>query len=199
MEISIKLLPLQENKEVIDHAEYRSVVGALNYLAIVTRPDITFATGIVARFVHKPGLVHWQAVKRILRYLKGTADYGLIFKRNYGADNLTLDVYCDADWAGDIRDRKSTSGFLVKYRETAVDWKTGKQGSVTLSTLETEYIGTATATKEVIWLRRLIEELGFKQLSPTTIKIDNEGARQLANNHMVSSRTKHIDIRYHFI
>src|SRR5579871_4184520 len=150
MEISIKLLPLQENKEIIDYAEYRSVVGALNYLAIVMRPDITFAIGIVARFVHKPGLAHWQVVKRILRYLKGTADYRLIFKRNYGANNLTLDIYYDADWAGDIRDRKSTSGFLVKYRGTAIGWKTGKQGSVALSTLEAEYIGAATATKKVI-------------------------------------------------
>src|SRR5579871_3987418 len=97
MKTSIKLLPLQENKEVIDHAEYRSIVGALNYLAMLTRPDIVFATGMVVRFVHKPGLAHWQVVKRILRYLKGTIDYGLIFKRNYGVDNLTLDVYCNAN------------------------------------------------------------------------------------------------------
>ena len=157
-----QVITIIKNEEVVDHAEYRSVVGALNYLAMVIRPDIAFATGMVVRFVYKPGLAYWQAVKRILRYLKETADYGLIFKRNYGADNLTLDVYCDADWAGDIGDRKSTSGFLVKYRGTAVGWKTGKQSSVALSTLEAEYIGAATATKEVIWLRRLIEELGFK-------------------------------------
>ena len=162
MEISIKLLLLQENEEVIDHAEYRSVVGALNYLTMVTRPDITFATGIVVRFVHKPGLVYWQTVKKILRYLKETADYGLIFKRNCGADNLTLDVYCDANWAGDIGDRKSTSGFLVKYKGTAVSQKTGKQSSVALSILETKYIGATIVTKEVIQLKRLIEELGFK-------------------------------------
>src|SRR5579871_2249799 len=150
MKTSIKLLPLQENKKVVDHAEYRSIVGALNYLAMVTRPDIAFAIGMVARFMYKPGLAHWQAVKRILRYLKGTADYRLIFKRNYGADNLTLNIYCDADWAGDIGDRKSTSGFLVKYEGIAVGWKTGKQGSVALSTLEAEYIGTTTVTKKVI-------------------------------------------------
>src|SRR5579871_7058381 len=125
-------------------------MGALNYLAMVTRPNITFITEIMVRFIYKSGLAYWQAVKRILRYLKGTADYGLIFKRNYGADNLTLDIYCDIDWARDIGDRKSTSGFLVKYRGTAVSWKTSKQGSVVLSTLEAEYIGAATATKKVI-------------------------------------------------
>jgi hypothetical protein len=126
--------------------------------------------------------------------LKGTIDYGLVYKKNTRADHYTLDVYCDADWAGDVTDRKSTSGFLVKLEGTAVGWKTGKQICVSLSTLEAEYIGAATATKEVIWLRKLMEELGFEQPGPTIIKMDNDGARQLANNRMVSQRTKHIDI-----
>jgi len=112
-------------------------------------------------------------------------------------------AYCDADWAGDISDRRSTSGYVVKYAGAAISWKSVKQNCTALSTVEAEYISAATVAKELTWIQRLFHEIAtypIKGLNlPTTVKIDNNGARELAKNPQASQRTKHIDIRYHYI
>jgi Reverse transcriptase (RNA-dependent DNA polymerase)/Chromo (CHRromatin Organisation MOdifier) domain len=196
---SLKLIPITDEKDIVDAKEYRSIVGALNYVAVLTRPDIAFAVGIVSRYMQKPGKLHWMAVKRIMRYLKGTSNYGLIYHKKDLEKNIILEALCDSDWAGNIVDRKSTTGYMTMLGETILSWKSGKQECVASSTLEAEYIAASTAAKEIIWLRKLMEELGYKQDEPTVMKMDNSGARNLANNEMLSQRMKHIDIRYHFI
>jgi hypothetical protein len=198
MDTSLKLTPLADGDKTINNAIYRSAVGSLMYAAVATRPDIAAAVGIVARYVEKPGNAHWAAVKRIMRYLKGTMSYGLAF-RHQNNDDARLIAYCDADWAGDISDRKSTSGYVMKLCGAVISWKAVRQECVALSTVEAEYIAAATAAKEIVWLRRLLKELGLPQHGPTILRIDNNGARELANNMMINQRTKHIDIRHHFI
>jgi hypothetical protein len=200
IETSTYLLPLQDEEEAVNLEEYRSAVGALNYAAMVTRPDIATAVGIVARYVQKPGNPHWAALKRIFRYLRGTIDFGLV----YNLDNkvnmeIVLDAYSDADWAGDCADRKSTTGYVMLLAGAAVSWRSGKHRCIAQSTCEAELIAANEATKELVWLRRLLEELGFDQSKPVTLRMDNNGARQLANNRMISQWSKHIDIRYHYI
>jgi hypothetical protein len=196
---SLKLIPITRDEEIVDANEYRSIVGALNYAAVLTRPDIAFAVGMVSRYMQKPGKLHWIAVKRIMRYLKGTINYGLIYQEDLDIKNIVLEAYCDSDWAGDVIDRKSTSGYIVKLCGMIISWRSGKQDCLATSTVVAEYIAASTATKEVIWLRNLLEELGYMQKKPTIMKMDNSGAKNLANNEMISQKTKHIDIKYHSI
>lgn len=200
LDTNIKLGPLEEGqKKFDDKSLYRAAVGSLMFAAVTTRPDIATAVNMVARFVEDPAECHWTAVKRIMRYLRGTTNYGLIY-RNEGED---LIAYCDADWAGDVSERRSTTGYVIKFAGAAISWKSSKQACTALSTVEAEYIAAATAAKEVIWLRRLFNEMQSHTINkldrPTTMKIDNNGALNLAKNHQISQRTKHIDIKYHFI
>src|SRR5579871_6642951 len=121
----LKLRILRKDKEIVNEKEYKSVVRALNYLTVMTRPDIATAVRIVSRYMQKPGKIYWLAVKRILRYLKGTVDYGLVFeKRNR---DICLEVYCDADYAGYLNNRKSTSGYMLLLGGTVMNWKSIKQ------------------------------------------------------------------------
>lgn len=130
-----------------------------------------------------------------MKYLQGTTNYGLIFKKNNHDDYpITLEAYCDADWAGDVADCKSTSGYLMKIGGTAISWKCSKQSCNALSSLEAEFIAAALASKEIIWLHRLLGEFGYTQERPTIMRIDNEGAKELANNQVVNPKTKHIDL-----
>ena len=163
------------------------------YLAVATQPDIAVAVNTLARFVENPGQIHWMAIKHLMRYLKGTMDYGLIYQYGQGMD-VRLTAYSDADWAGDTSDRKSTTGYIIQLGCAVVCWKSIKQHCVALSTVEAEYIAASMASKEIIWMCRLLDELGFKQIDATVLKMDNSGACELASNAMISQRTKHIDI-----
>ena len=197
---SIKLVPLRADEEIVDAMEYKSIIGALNYAALLTRPDIAFLVSLVSRYMQKPGKMHWNAVMRILRYLKGTKNYGLRYSQDEHFDkNNCLEAFCDSDWAEDIADRKSTSGYIVTMGGTIISHKSGKQDCIATSSVQAEYIAASTAAREVIWLRRLLKELGFEQKVPTLMRMDNTGAKDLAENEMIRQRTKHIDIRYHFI
>src|SRR5579871_1000930 len=121
----LKLRILRKDEEIVNEKEYKSVVGALNYLTVMTRSDITIAVGIVSRYIQKSEKIHWLAVKRILRYLKGTVDYGLVFeKRNR---DICLEAYYDADYAGCLDDRKFISGYMLLLERTVVNWKSIKQ------------------------------------------------------------------------
>jgi hypothetical protein len=179
---------------------YGSMVGAILYAAVTSRVDIQHAASQVSRFVSCPTLLHWHACKRILRYLKGTSTLGLTFHgATPGTDPFTLGpVFADANWAGDLDDRKSTTGVLVKINGCAVAWRSQKQKSVATSSAEAEYMALGDATKEVLWLRQLLKEMGFTQDS-TLMLGDNEAANITAKNDSHHTRMKHIDIKHHFI
>lgn len=192
-----KLLKASEDSELFDATLYKSAVGMLLYLSGWTRPDIMFAVSNVARFCCKPTKEHWVAVKRILRYLKGTPNYGLMYCNKDGDRPLT--GFSDADWAGDVNDRKSTSGYLFMMSGAPISWKTKKQTCVALSTAEAEYIALSAATQEVTWLRQLLNDMLIQQAKPTTLYEDNQSAICIAQNPQYHTKTKHIDIKYHFI
>lgn len=195
-DISTKLVKATEQESCIDQHLYQSAVGSLMYLSVSTRPDIAYAVGNLARFSSKPTKDHWTALKRVLRYLKGTVNYGILYSQKRSGDSIG---FSDSDWAGDINDRKSTSGYLFQISGGAVTWKSKKQSCVALSTAEAEYVALASAAQESIWLRKLTAELGSPPKAPTTIFEDNQSAIAMSKNPQFHGRAKHIDIKFHFI
>jgi hypothetical protein len=163
---------------------------------VCTRPDISFVVSKLSQFCDKPTTEHWVAVKHVFRYLKETIDYCLHFCKD--VQNLSLIGYCDADWAG-AKDRKSTSGYCFKLNKcsSVVSWKSKKQCSVALSTCEAEYVAITMAIKEALFLKQLLSDV--MGCACVTLYCDNQGSISLTKNPIVSQRTKHIDIRYHFI
>ena len=182
-------------EELFDVHTYQKAVGCLTYLSISCRPDIAAAVGILSRFMSSPAIKHWVGIKRILRYLKGTCDYGLIFN---GGDEDVLHGFTDSDWAGDVQTRKSTSGYVFKYGNSTISWASRRQSTVAKSTCEAEYVALSMATQEAVWLRRLFVDIGISVDSATCIHADNQGAIDLAKNPKHHHRTKHIDISFHF-
>jgi Reverse transcriptase (RNA-dependent DNA polymerase) len=174
---------------------YRSIVGALQY-ATLTRPDISFAVNKVSQFMHSPTLVHWGAVKRILRYLKGTIHHGITLQP---ISSFDLHAYSDADWAGSLDDRKSTSGFCIYLGSNIISWGSKKQATVARSSTESEFRCLATTCSELVWLQLLITELHIPLSSTPTLWCDNIGATFLAANPVIHARTKHVEIDFHFI
>ena len=188
-----------EEKELMKKIPFKSLIGSLQYIALSTRPDIAYAVNQLSRFLSDPGQEHWMGGKRVLRYLKGTAKMGLLYKNHDGSQKTKIEVYCDADWAGDVDDRKSTTGIVIKLNGCPVVWLSKKQQIVALSTAEAEYIAIATATQEVIWINNYLSEIKMKDELIPIIYSDNQAAIQIASNDTLHSRSKHIDIRYHFI
>lgn len=185
----------QEEANAMKKVPYREAVGSLLYLATTTRPDIAYAVSQVSRFSHNPGNAHWSAVKRILAYLAGTTNYGLRF--NLGSKPLLC--YCDADWGRDLDKRRSTTGYIFINHGGPIVWGSRLQDCTAQSTTEAEYIAAAEATKEAIWLKRLLEELGQGNSTPVPLHCDNQGAIRLVKNPEFHKRTKHIDIKFHLI
>ena len=177
-----------------DITRYRQIVGSLMHLAVATRPDIAFAVNVVARYMANPSKAHLVAAKRIFRYLRGTVDQGLTL----GGEDLVLIGYADADWAGELDGRRSTSGYVFYYGGP-VTWMVQRQKTIALSSTESEYYSLAEAGKEAIWLRSFLSALGVQTSSPTVIMDDNQGAIALAQNPVHHARTKHIDVKIHFI
>ncbi|KAK9050872.1 hypothetical protein SSX86_030160 [Deinandra increscens subsp. villosa] len=173
---------------------YASAVGSLMYAMVCTRPDIAHAVGVVSRFMSNPGRGHWEAVKWLLRYLKGTSKMALCFK---GKD-VVLKGYADADLGGCKQSYKSTTGYVFTVGGTAISWMSRLQKSVALSTTEAEYMAVAEAAKELIWLKNFLDELGKKQ-TDCSLFCDNQSAIHLAKNPVFHGKTKHIQLRYHFV
>lgn len=175
---------------------YRQVIGCLLYIAQATRPDISFAVNALSRYNAEPKTEHVTAVKRLLRYLQGTKDLRLSYTKN-GESNIT--GYCDADWAADVVDRKSCTGYIFMLQGGAISWSSRKQQTVALSTAEAEYMAMSSATQEALWLRQLSAELGQCLNEPLIIFSDNQSAIKLSLNDCYLPRSRHIDIRYHFL
>lgn len=178
---------------------FRQAIGSLIYLVSCTRPDIAFAVHRLSQSVESPQNHHWTAVKHVLRYLSGTKSFGI----QYGGSNNKGDsiiAYSDSDYAGDTASRKSTSGYILLLSGGSISWKSKKQPIVATSSCEAEYIACCAATKEAIWLSRLYAEVrNVKNPTPITIMVDNNGTIDLAQNSTVGERSKHIDVKYHFV
>lgn len=194
--LSKLMSPKTDNeREEMFSIPYQEVIGSLLFAAQISRPDISYAVNNVSRFTQDPGKIHWTATKRILRYLKGTLNYRLEFD---GTKKSEIMGYADADWASSIDDRRSVTGYVFLKNGSAISWATKRQTTVALSTTESEYMALSMAVQEALWLRRLAEEFG--QCSKATLLyIDNQGAQNLAQNGAYQARTKHIDVRYHFL
>jgi hypothetical protein len=196
MECRLKLRKLEDG-EPVRPTEYRSIIGSLRYI-INTRPDLAYAVGVVSRYMEAPGKEHWAAVKHILRYLKGTVRYGCRYDK--GAELKPILIgYSDSDFAGDVEDRKSTTGIGYFLGRSLVTWVSQKQRIVALSSCEAEYVAGAAAACQGIWLSRLIADmLGTKEMT-VKLLMDNQSAIALSKNPVHHDRSKHIDTRYHFL
>ena len=185
-------------------SQYRSMVGMLMYLCVATRPDITYAVGVLSRHLDKPTPTLMSAAKRVIRYLKGTMEFGITYyhKDNGGNVHGIEDAFyglADADWAGDLGTRKSTSGHCTLFNGGAVTWRSKLQTVVAKSTSEAEYICTSGAGSEITYIRGLLKHLGHDTGGPTTLLEDNQGCIALAEDALTSTRAKHIDIHFHYI
>lgn len=187
------------NKHKIVNVPYREAIGSLMYAMLGSRPDISFAVSKLARFCESPCLVHWEAVKRVIRYLYTTRNLGIVFKTNAAQSKSQEGLVCfvDADHAMTIDDRKSTSGCLIKFCDAPIIWKTNKQSVVSQSTTESEFIAASLGIRETLWIRQLLKELLVDEVEkPTSIYIDNQGALKIIRNNQIHSKTKHIDIKF---
>ncbi|RVX10604.1 Retrovirus-related Pol polyprotein from transposon RE2 [Vitis vinifera] len=194
MDPNVKLVPGQ-GEPLGDPGRYRRLVGKLNYLTI-TRPDISFPVSVVSQFLQSPCDSHWDAVIRILRYIKSTPGQGVLYQ-NRGHTQVV--GYTDADWAGSPTDRRSTSGYCVFIGGNLISWKSKKQDVVARSSAEAEYRAMALATCELIWLRHLLQELRFGKDEQMKLICDNQAALHIASNPVFHERTKHIEVDCHFI
>lgn len=175
---------------------YREAVGSLMYLSVGTRPDITHAVGLASRYLENPTVVHENHVKRIFKYLKGTINFGLLY---FNSEKLRLTTYSDADHAGDIETRRSTTGYVFMIGDGIVSWGSERQKSVSISTMEAEYMAASEATRELIWLKRLLREIIPITLEQPIFFMDNLSAIRLVKNPEFHKRSKHIEVRFHFI
>ncbi|KAL5766903.1 hypothetical protein ACOSP7_017520 [Xanthoceras sorbifolium] len=193
--LSAAMSPQSDNDiEYMSHVPYSSAVGSLMYAMVCTRPDIAHAVSVVSRYMFNPGKEHWQAVKWIMRYLRGTTDSCLEFGRSKGH----LVGYVDSDYAGDLDRRRSITGYVFTLGDTAISWKATLQSTVALSTTEAEYMAVVEAIKEAIWMRGLFGELSLDH-KVIVVHCDSQSAIHLTKDQMFHERTKHIDVKYHFV
>jgi len=177
-----------------DVTTYRQTVGALQYCTL-TRPDIAFSVNQLCQHMHNPSTLHWTAVKRVIRYLKGTIDHGLWYIKG----PLILQAFCDSNWAGNLDDRRSTTGIGILLGSSLISWTAKKQSVVARSSTEAEYHAMALATTDLFWLRMLFKDLGIPLFSTPRLWCNNIGALALASNPIYHARTKHIEVDYYFI
>ncbi|KAK1413456.1 hypothetical protein QVD17_35229 [Tagetes erecta] len=194
MDNTVKLYA-DKGKELDDPTMYRKIIGGLIYLTL-TRPDIAFEVGVLSRYMQSPRKPHLDAVRRVLRYVKGTLGLGISFKRG---EKLNLVGYCDADYAGDLDTRRSTTGYVFKMGSSAVVWCSKRQPTVSLSTTEAEYRAAAMATQEMVWLKLLLSDLKQEVDEKVELFCDNMSSIYLANNPTFHARSKHIEVHYHFV
>ncbi|KAK6142115.1 hypothetical protein DH2020_006983 [Rehmannia glutinosa] len=184
-----------EGKDLEDTTMYRQLVGSLIYLTL-TRPDISFSVGVMSRYMQNPKKTHLEAVRRILRYMKSTLDYGILYKR--GGDCKVIG-YCDADYGGDHDTRRSTTGYVFMLGSGAISWCSKRQPTVSLSTTEAEYRAATMAAQESTWLVQLLEDLHQPIDYAIPLYCDNLSAIRLAENPIFHARTKHMEVHYHYI
>ncbi|KAL1536502.1 hypothetical protein AAHA92_29144 [Salvia divinorum] len=188
----------EEEKEEMQLIPYANIVGSIMYVMISTRPDVAQAISVTSRFMADHGKQHWQALKWTLRYLKGAKSFGILYSGEKELEGKALVGYCDSDYAGNVDNRKPQTGYIFTLFGGAISWISTLQNVVALSTTEAEYMAITAAVKESFWLRGIVGEFGVEQkLVP--IGCDNNGAISLAKHQVFHERSKHIDVRYHFV
>jgi hypothetical protein len=188
----------QTNSEInkMSSIPYRAAIGSLMHIMVCTRPDIAAAVGILSRFMENPGMEHWKGVLRIIQYLKSTRLLGLQFNNFSSSD---INGFCDSDWAGDLDDNKSTTGWVFVYGGAAISWQSKKQKSTAQSSCEAEYYAAGMAGNEVSWLKSIMYELGFCSNKPIVVASDSQSAMNLAANPIWHEKSKHIATRWNAI
>nr|GAT44721.1 predicted protein [Mycena chlorophos] len=178
-------------------AEYQSMIGGLMYAAICTRPDIAYAVGRLSQFAANPGPEHQAACKRVFRYLSGTRNYGLVYGPQ--RDGVVFEGYCDADYAANLDDRKSISGYAYMLAGAAFAWSSKKQTTVATSTTEAEFTSLAQAARFAMWCRNLFAGIGYSQDDATVLYGDNQSALKLTRNPEYHAQSKHFDVSNMFV
>ncbi|XP_074362525.1 secreted RxLR effector protein 161-like [Apium graveolens] len=185
-----------ETGKAVNPTDYKSLVGSLRYL-VHTYPDISFSVGVVSRYMERPTVLHLNAVKCIMRYVRGTLDFGLVYLRGKG--NYLLAGFSDSDLAGNLDDRRSTGGLAFYLNECLISWVSQKQKCVALSSCEAEFMAATAAACQGIWLRKFLNQISDAYIGPMELYVDNKSAIDLSKNPVFHGCNKHIDIRYHFI
>lgn len=185
-----------EGGKAVDATHYRSIIGGLRYL-VHTRPDIAYSVGIASRYMERPTSIHLSAVKRILRYVQGTLQYGLVYTKNSG--NNVVTGFTDSDLAGDLDDRRSTGGMCFYLNDNLITWVSQKQRCVALSSCEAEFMAATAAACQAIWIQNILSQITGVETGPVVLFIDNKSALDLAKNAVFHGRSKHIHVRYHFV
>ena len=187
----------EEDLNVRQHAQCRQIIGSLQYLTTRTRLDIASAVGVCAKKVSCPNRDDWANAMRMLRCLKGTTNYGLKYARTNSGE-VELMAYADADFAGDMKERKSTSGFVLKVNDCSISWRSKKQKEIATGTADAECVAVCYCCKELVWLRRLLKEFGWSQQRPTTVHEDNQACIAWVKEEGTLSKTKHMELKYHY-
>jgi predicted peroxiredoxin len=188
-------LSKEDGFDKVDEGYYRSLIGCLMYLT-ATRPDILFAVSILSRFMHCASEMHLKAAKRILRYIKGTIDYGVKFE---SCPTFKLCGFSDSDWAGSIDDMKSTSGYCFSLGSGIFSWCTKKQETVAQSTVEAGFIAATIAVNQVVWLKKILFDLHLQQNHKIEVFIDNQAAIAISKDPVCHGKTKHFNIKLYFL
>jgi hypothetical protein len=195
-----------ESPEVGESTPYLALIGKLLYLSMTTRPDISYIVSKLSRYTKNPKEDHWRAAKQVVMYLNGTRDYKLQYsgenqENHNGTNSLYPDIkgFTDADWGNDTDDRKSIGGWCYLINGCAVNWSSKKQNTVAKSTAEAEYVALGDAASEAIWLKQFLAEIGINLKGGLKLYVDNKAAIDIAHNPKFHNRTKHIDVKYHFV
>jgi len=188
----------EDDRTFMKDKPYKEALGSIMWAQGATRPDLSFAVNLLARFQANPGREHWNAMLHILAYIKGTLDYRITYHRGSNGGSKPFG-YVDADYAGDSDTRRSTSGYIFMMAGGAVSWSSKRQPTVSLSTTEAEYMALAQAGQQAVWMISFMNEIGLPQKLPTTLYGDNMSSIALTLNHKGHSRAKHIDVRHHYI
>ena len=188
--------PLDISRMAPIHPHYRQAVGCLMYLMNCTRPDLAFSMSVFSRFLSNPGPRHWTGIQQVLKYLKGTTDFGITYTRSH---TWNLLGYCDSDYANDLDSRCSTTGYVLMGGGGPLQWKSKLQPTVSLFVTQAEYQAACALATDNVWLIQLLAELNYSVLLPMPLWSDNQGALDLIDNPVCHDRTKHIETRYHYV
>ncbi|XP_055633178.1 uncharacterized protein LOC129773576 [Toxorhynchites rutilus septentrionalis] len=196
MEAGLQLLKSEAEKKL--NKSYRELIGCLTYLMVTSRPDISAAVNYFSQFQSNPSEEHWVHAKRMLRYLRGTADHGLVYERSSVPIRQVVG-FADSNWATDVNDRRSVSGILFKLYEATICWSTRKQSTVSLSSTEAECSALADAACEATWIQKVLNELGLLEAKPSLVYEDNQSTIAIMKSTGPSKRLKHTDVKIKYV
>jgi hypothetical protein len=187
-----------EERAFMHSVDYGGAIGSLQYLSCITRPDIAYTVGQLASFTSDPGVAHWNAIKHLFRYIKCTIDYAITYSPDPLMSQL-FTTYSDANHGGCKDTGRSTGAYIVKMGTGVVSWMSKRQSIVALSTTEAEYMAACEAGKEIVWMRKMLQELGFPMTAPSVLYMDNQSAIQVAKHLEHHGRMKQLDLSWFWL